>query len=78
MNNVAKEIAEVLLESIGRTLFELLKAFFQIKGSFDDFKNDFIGAIFGVPGTVVAVVLSIISAIGIIIGIAKLIDKHSN
>lgn len=71
MINAAKEAIELLLETIGKFLFEFLKIFFPIKESFDDVKNEIIGAIFGIPGTVVAVITAIITALGIIIVIVK-------
>ena len=77
MINAAKEAIELLLETIGKLLFEFFKVFLPMKESFDDVKNEIIGAIFGVPGTVVAVITAIITAVGIIIVIAKKLNRDS-
>ena len=76
MINAIKEAVELLLNTVGSLLWEILKALFGVEKSFDDAKEEIIAAIFGVPGIVVSVVFAIISIVGLVIFLVKLGNKN--
>ena len=74
--NIANAIWQILYNTVTTLVPAFFKAAFTIKDAADSVQDQYVATIFGVPVWVVVLIGSIITIGGIIIAIAKWVDRR--